>query len=82
MAKTLQRAAPSAIPDVEQPERRPIEREAFGIPEVAERLGISRRTVYSMIEAGRLRSVHLGTRRLVLRSDLEAFLAALRSEAA
>jgi excisionase family DNA binding protein len=45
--------------------------------EVAKTLKVSRSTVYKLMESGRLKSVHLGSRRLIRRSDLESFIANL-----
>jgi excisionase family DNA binding protein len=45
--------------------------------ETAQALRISRSTVYKLIERGELKSVHLGSRRLIRRSDLESFIANL-----
>ena len=64
------------------PELPTVEREAFSIPEIAGWLGVSRRTVYSEIASGRLKAVRIGTRRLVTRTDRDAYLDARRAEAA
>lgn len=50
-------------------------------PEVAERLRISLRTVEREVAEGRLRSVKLGSRRLVDPRDLEAYLEARKAVA-
>lgn len=42
--------------------------------ETAKALRVSRSTVYKLIERGELKSVHLGSRRLIRRSDLENFI--------
>jgi excisionase family DNA binding protein len=44
--------------------------------------GISQRSVYNLIEAGDLKTVKIAGRRLVLKEDLDAFLARARTEAA
>ena len=49
-------------------------REALGIKEVAHSIGVSRSTVYKLINEGRLPTTKIGGRVLVLRSDLEALL--------
>jgi excisionase family DNA binding protein len=48
--------------------------------EVAQRLGVSTRTVRGLVYRGALPSVHIGTRRLVALADLVDFLDALRAE--
>ena len=53
--------------------------ELLTIPEVAERLRVSRRTVERLIVAGRIRPVRIGSRRLVTSTELEAFIASARS---
>lgn len=50
---------------------------AFTVPQVARRIGVSERTVWSLIERGELRSRLIGRRRVVLPSDLADYLAAL-----
>lgn len=52
------------------------------VPEVAERLGFSTRTVYLLIRSGRLRAVRLGASGSswrVVEEDLANFIAALES---
>jgi excisionase family DNA binding protein len=51
---------------------------AIDMAEVARRLGLSRGTVVNMVTAGELPSVKLKHRRLILVSDLNAFLNARR----
>ena len=64
---------------------RPIEREIrkeqgiLTLSEAAERLGISQKSVYHRINAGELKSVHIGSRHYVSELALEAYIA--RSEA-
>ena len=50
---------------------------AFTVAEAAALLGIGRSTIYVAIKDGRLKTRKLGKRTLVLREDLDAFLAAL-----
>ena len=50
-------------------------RVSYSIPEVAEMVGISRRTVYEEIYSGRLSTLKIGARRLVSRRQLDAWLA-------
>jgi excisionase family DNA binding protein len=49
-------------------------RSAFSIPEVMEALGVSRQTVYDEINAGRLRSFRVASRRLVSANALDAYI--------
>lgn len=46
------------------------------VPEVAERLRVSRRTVERLIAAGRIRPTRIGARTLVRVREVEAFVAA------
>jgi excisionase family DNA binding protein len=46
--------------------------------EAAAALGLSHRTVRSLIYAGTLRSIKVGARRLIAVEDLESFVRALR----
>ena len=46
------------------------ERLLFSIPEAAKMLGVSRSLAYQAINAGRIRTVLIGTRRLVPKSEL------------
>ena len=48
------------------------ERMAFSVDEVCAMLGVSAPTVYARINDGSLRSAKFGTRRLILRVDVEA----------
>lgn len=47
------------------------------IPEAGETLGIKRTTVYSLIDAGELRTVKIGRRTLIPTSSLEEYVARL-----
>ena len=51
----------------------------YRVPEVAEILGCGRTTVYALIKSGQLPSVRLAGCRRVASSDLEEFIAALRT---
>jgi excisionase family DNA binding protein len=53
---------------------------ALRIPEAAHVSGLSRSTLYALMGEGKLRSVKVGGRRLILRIDLEAYFAQLRQE--
>ena len=50
----------------------------MGCPEVADRLGVSIRTVYGMINRGELPAYHMGRVIRVKRADLQGFLVAQR----
>lgn len=58
-----------------------VPRLAWSVEEAAEILGISRRTIYELLRAGTLRSVKIGSRRLIRQSDLEEFLLGLGNAA-
>ena len=47
---------------------------ALRIPEAARASGLSRSTLYKLISENRLHSVKAAGRRLILRSELEAYL--------
>ena len=49
-------------------------REAYGIPEAAKLLGLSRATVYNLMDKGDLPYVKLGRSRRIRRTDLEEAL--------
>ena len=49
--------------------------------EAARQLGISERTLRGLVYAGRLVAVKIGRRRLIVQSDLESFVEALRAQA-
>jgi excisionase family DNA binding protein len=51
------------------------EREAFTVQEIADRLGIGRRTVVQLIKSKELPSIKLGGRRLIPAAPLRALLA-------
>jgi excisionase family DNA binding protein len=53
---------------------------ALRIPEAAYISGLSRSTLYALMGEGKLPSVKVGGRRLILRTDLEAYFAQLRGE--
>jgi excisionase family DNA binding protein len=56
------------------------ELKAYPIKDVCRRLQIGRSTIYEQIAQGRLQSVKIGKRRLILADDLNAFLAAHREQ--
>jgi len=45
----------------------------LGLSEAGTVLGISRTSIYALIKSGRLRSVKIGCRRIVLTDDLKKF---------
>ncbi len=53
------------------------ETELLTTVEVAKTLKVSRSTVYQLMSRGELTSVHVGSRRLIRRSDLESFIESL-----
>ena len=57
-----------------------VDKIALRIPEAAYVSGLSRSTLYALMGEGKLRSVKVGGRRLILRTDLEAYFAQLRRE--
>lgn len=57
----------------------PLEVIALSVTEAARVSGLSRTTIYGLINEGYLPRVKIGTRTLVLRSDLEALLVARRA---
>ncbi len=50
--------------------------------DAAARLSVSRNTVYELMAAGRIRSVHVGTRRLISEGALLEFIAENENSAA
>lgn len=54
-----------------------IQREALSLAEVSAATGLGRTKLYEAISAGKLRARKCGSRTLVLRDDLRAFLASL-----
>jgi excisionase family DNA binding protein len=53
----------------------------LSVSETAAMLGIHRTTVYDLMASGRLRSATLGRRRLIPRTAIDAFVAALDERA-
>ena len=53
----------------------------YSMEEAAKILGVGRTTVYDLVRMGRLRTLKIGSRRLVARVDLEEFVAAQREAA-
>jgi len=50
------------------------------IPGACHALSVSRSTLYELLSAGRIRSVHLGTRRLIPVSEIDRFARELTAE--
>ncbi len=55
--------------------RRPDERLAYSVDEVAQITGLSRDLLYDQMRTGRLGYTKVGRRRIITRQHLEAFLA-------
>ena len=53
-------------------------RYAYSLDEAARSISLSRRTLYQLIDAGMLRTVKLGRRRLVPREELERLVSGAR----
>jgi excisionase family DNA binding protein len=56
--------------------------ELLTVPEAAQRLRVSKWMVYNLIRSRQLRTVKIGSRRLVRVSAITAYLAALEDEVA
>jgi excisionase family DNA binding protein len=54
--------------------RRPIERSALSVPEVAESMGLSERKVWALIANDELRAIRIGRRTLVPIASVRAIL--------
>ena len=59
----------------------PFDKLAFQINEAVRVTGLSRTTLYELIKTGQLKTIKAAGRRLVLKADLEAFLASCRDAA-
>ena len=53
----------------------PNDRITYGIEDAYHQLGVSRSTLYQLIQSGELSSIKVGKRRLVSRHALEQFIA-------
>ncbi len=51
-----------------------VEKLVYTIPEAATALGIGRTSLYQLMDTDQLPSLKIGTRRLIARTDLEAFI--------
>jgi len=56
--------------------------EVLTVPEAAQRLRISKWMLYNLIRSRQLRTVKIGSRRLIRVSTITAYLASLEDEAA
>jgi excisionase family DNA binding protein len=54
------------------------EKLAFTIAEACAAVGIGKTTIYELINEGKLKAIKAAGRRLILRSDLEAYLQSCR----
>lgn len=52
---------------------------AYRIPQACTAMGIGRTKIYQLIDAGSLKPIRVGRRVLILRSEVEAFLASLQA---
>jgi excisionase family DNA binding protein len=77
MTELIPRPAPSS--DDALPEIKPTP-ELLSVPEACDALRISKWSLYQLINSRRLRTVSIGTRRLVAREDLRDLLDRLRAE--
>ena len=59
---------------------RSTEKLAFTIPEACVALGIGKTSLYELIASGEVKSIRAAGRRLIRRSDLEAFLSSCTTE--
>ncbi|MCR6699708.1 MAG: helix-turn-helix domain-containing protein [Dokdonella sp.] len=55
---------------------------AHTIPSAARMLGIGRTSLYELMQRGELKTIRIGTRRLVPDSELHRYVASLMKEAA
>jgi excisionase family DNA binding protein len=57
------------------PKERPLRREVYSIPESQRILGgISRTLMFDLIKSGEIKTIKVGSRRLIPRSSIDAFL--------
>jgi excisionase family DNA binding protein len=62
-----------------EPQGSPPPQLLHNIEDAAQRVGVGRTTIYSLIRSGDLRTVSIGRRRLVAEADLRSFVDRLRS---
>jgi len=68
---TLARIGEAMLALSEQPAEPAVTPSLLSIDQAATALGVGRRRIYQLIEAGDLRSVHLGTRHLIPAAEIE-----------
>jgi excisionase family DNA binding protein len=71
----LSRQADAAYPNIS-------DKLAYSINEACASTGIGRTSLYELISNGQLKAIKAAGRRLILRTDLEAYLASCRNAAA
>jgi excisionase family DNA binding protein len=59
----------------------PLEKLAYTVPEFCEATGIGKTSLYELINEGKLKAIKAAGRRLILKSDAQAFLASCRDAA-
>jgi excisionase family DNA binding protein len=72
LAVQVQRLTAEVTELAERPTERP---KAFSVDEAARSLSLSRTSLYELLDSGRIRSVKVGSRRLVPTAALDEFLA-------
>lgn len=71
VARILEIMGQEKTPDLDFRENKKL---AYRLPEVTEITGISRSTLYKLMNEGRLRAAKSGRRTLILRTELERYL--------
>ena len=61
--------------DVQNPS---LEKLAYTVPEFCAAIGIGKTSLYELINEGKLKAIEAAGRRLILKSDAQAFLASCR----
>ena len=51
---------------------------AYNVPEAAKAIGLGRSTLFELIRDGKLKAVKAAGRRLILRTDIDAYLESCR----
>lgn len=52
-----------------------VERAALGVEEAVRYLGVARATLYRLMDSGTIRSFHIGRRHLLLKAELDRYIA-------
>jgi excisionase family DNA binding protein len=68
------RPAPQPVPPPSAPEPLHLEPLAYCVEDAALVLALSRTTVYELIKEGLLKTVHRGKRRIIPRTEIQAYL--------